>query len=81
MMEIESRIAGIPCIIKRVSYERVKGCERADSRDDYYGWMEAVYEVYDRRGRIAPWLECKATDQDWQRVDREFDAAREYIND
>jgi hypothetical protein len=83
IMEIETRIQGIPCIVKLVSYERVNGSfsRNAASDLDYYGWSDATYQVCDRRGRPAPWLERKATDKDWINIDIQMDRVREYQND
>lgn len=82
-MEIATRIQGIPCIVKLVSYERVKGSYsyNAASDLDYYGWSESTYQVCDRRGKPAPWLERKATEQDWMNIDVQMDRAMEYEND
>jgi hypothetical protein len=36
---------------------------------DYYGgWSGVEYQVYDRRGRPAPWLEKKITPKDDQEI-------------
>ena len=64
-MEMEYRISGIPCIIRVTHFESVKGSfsRNADSDLDYYGYVDASWEVCDRRGRPAPWLERKVTDR------------------
>jgi hypothetical protein len=36
---------------------------------DYYGYRDAEWEVLDRRGRPAAWLERKLTDADCQRIE------------
>lgn len=59
--EIETTVAGIPCIIGVTEYSSVAGDSRADSDWDYYGYTEAEWEVCDRRGRPAPWLAKKLT--------------------
>jgi hypothetical protein len=61
--EIESRVAGIPCIIGVIDYTNVAGDSRADSDWDYTGYTECEFEICDRRGRPAPWLAKKVTDK------------------
>lgn len=75
--EIESRVAGIPCIIGVTEYSSVAGNSRADSDWDYYGYTEAEFTVCDRRGRPAPWLERKLTGKDESRIESEI---AEYFN-
>lgn len=64
--EIEHRVAGIPCLIGVTHYESVRGSYsyNAPSDYDYYGYTESEWEILDRRGRPAPWLERKATAED-----------------
>lgn len=82
-MEIDTRIQGIPCKVRLTSYEKVQGSysRNAASDMDYYGWSDCTYEVCDRRGRPAPWLERKATDKDWMNIDKQIEACMEYQND
>lgn len=60
---IQTRLAGIPCQIAVTNFKRVKGSYsyNAPSDLDYYGYVDYDYEVMDRRGRPAAWLEdiCK----------------------
>ena len=71
--EIESRIAGIPCLIGVTHFNRVRGSYsyNAPSDMDYYGYTESEWEVLDRRGRPAAWLERKLTDRERSRIDGE----------
>ena len=63
-MRFESRIAGIPCIILVTSLTVVAGeGYGAPSEIDARGWVESEFEVLDRRGNPAPWLERKLTEQ------------------
>jgi hypothetical protein len=39
---------------------------------DYYGYSESEWDVLDRRGRPAAWLERKLTDDDRQRIEQEI---------
>ena len=77
--EIESRVAGIPCIIGVTHFESVKGSfdYHADSDWDYHGYTECEFEVLDRRGRKAAWLERKLTDEMTQKIESEI---AEYFN-
>lgn len=73
MSEFESTVCGIPCIIRVLSWEphlpaKVSGppeyCYPAEG--GYGDW-----EILDRRGRPAPWLEKKLTDKERTRIDAE----------
>lgn len=63
--EIETRVAGIPCLIGVIDFTRVRGSYsyHAASDMDYYGYTESEWDVCDSRGRKAPWLERKLTDK------------------
>ena len=77
--EIETRVAGIPCIIGVTEYECVKGSSSypAASDWDYHGYTDCDFEVLDRRGRPAPWLERKLTDKITREIEQEI---AEYFN-
>ena len=72
--EIETRVAGIPCIIGVTHFESQKGSYsyHAASDWDYYGYTEADWEVLDRRGRKAAWLAKKLTSSDESRIESEI---------
>lgn len=72
--EIESRVAGIPCLIGVSHFDCVRGSYsyNAASDWDYYGYSESEWDVLDRRGRPAAWLERKLTDDDRQRIEQEI---------
>ena len=72
--EIESRVAGIPCLIGVTHFDCVHGSYsyNAASDMDYYGYSESEWDVLDRRGRPAAWLERKLTDDDRQRIEQEI---------
>ncbi len=74
--EIESTVAGIPCIIGVTHYESVEGSYNynAASDMDYYGYSEAEWEVLDRKGYKAAWLEKKLTKSDIVRIEEEIAA-------
>jgi hypothetical protein len=77
--EIETRVAGIPCLIGVVEYFSVAGSysQNAASDWDYYGYTESDWEVCDRRGRPAPWLARKLTDKITREIESEI---AEYFN-
>lgn len=72
--KIESRVAGIPCLIGVTEFSSVRGSYsyNAPSDMDYYGYSESEWEVLDRRGRPAAWLERKLTDDDRSRIEQEI---------
>jgi len=72
--EIETRVAGIPCIVGVTYFESVRGSYsyHAASDMDYYGYTECEFEVLDRRGRKAPWLERKLTDKIINEIEQEI---------
>ena len=62
--EIETRIAGIPCIIAVTDYESYVPAFISGAVEHCYPAEGGVgeYVVLDRRGRRAEWLERKITD-------------------
>lgn len=70
--EIDTRVAGIPCLIGVVEFSYSEPDRSADNPYDYYGGAEMAWEVLDRRGRKAPWLERKLTDADRERIEQEI---------
>ena len=72
--EIETRVAGIPCIVGVTYFESVRGSYsyHAASDMDYHGYTECEFEVLDRRGRKAPWLERKLTDKIIQEIEQDI---------
>ena len=80
--EIESRVAGIPCMIGVTHFDCVRGSYsyNAASDMDYNGWTEFTFDVLDRRGRVAGWLEKKLTFADTERLEEEAAAYFEAQN-
>jgi hypothetical protein len=74
LAEIETRVAGIPCIVGVTHFESVRGSfsYHAASDWDYHGYTETDWEVCDRRGRPAPWLANKLTDKECSRIEKEI---------
>ena len=67
---IETTIQGIPCVIQPTHVEPfVPECRKGhpDSWTPAEGGY-AEYEVMDRNGRKAPWLEAKMDDEDDKRI-------------
>jgi hypothetical protein len=68
-----TRVAGIPAVV-RVTYAHYTRPDTSTwaSEIDCLGGWEVAWEVCDSRGRPAPWLERKATDEDRQRIEAEL---------
>lgn len=66
-----SRVAGIPCVVSVSTYRKVKGSYsmQAESDWDYYGYEDIEFEILDRRGRPAEWLERKMSPDDKIRIE------------
>lgn len=62
---IDYNICGIPCLIGVDRYVSVPGYlgspQHCWSDLDYYGYSEMEYQILDRKGYLAPWLERKIT--------------------
>ena len=73
LAEIKSTVAGIPCLIGVTYFHSVKGSYsyHAVSDWDYRGYIECEFDVLDRRGRKAAWLERKLSDDDTYRIEVE----------
>ena len=79
-MIFESRIAGIPCQIKVINYYpyipmRIYGSGFGDADAPEEEVLD--YEVLDRKGYEAAWLVKKITEQDEERIYREFHSLTE----
>ncbi len=78
MWEVPVRIKGIPAIAKVTYYFHQKPLGKwADSDLDCYGYTDCEYEVCDKRGRLAPWLERKMTADDFDKVTQQIEDWRE----
>jgi len=77
LAKIETRVAGIPCLIGVTDFSSVRGSYsyHADSDMDYYGYCESRWVVQDSRCRPADWLERKLTDADRSRIEQEIENA------
>lgn len=72
--DFESTVSGIPCRIEVTEYTCVQGSYdyNADSDWDYQGYEDIGFDVLDRNGRAAPWLERKLTAADTARIEQEI---------
>lgn len=79
IMEIETTVAGIPCLAKVTHFHRQApwrgGAHTAPSDVDYYGFTECEFQICDRRGRPALWLENKMGVEDVDRITEEITQA------
>ena len=74
MTEIETTVCGIPCIVKVLSWEPYVPAKVSGPPEDCYP-AEGGYgnwELLDRKGRAAPWLEAKMTEQDRRVLEEEL---------
>ena len=71
---IESRISGIPCLIGVKDYfkQEAQG-RRADSDWDCYGYSESDWDVLDRKGYKAKWLEKKLTSKEEEKINTQIE--------
>ena len=72
MSEFESTVSGIPCIIKVTGYVNDPGRTYGLPENCYPAEFEFEYEVLDRKGYRAEWLERKLTDNDNDRLAEEY---------
>jgi hypothetical protein len=65
IFDVEFRLAGIPCLLRVKHFYKKEGSydRNEDSDMDYYGYVEADWDICDLRGRLAPWLQRKVTPQ------------------
>lgn len=70
---MKTRIAGIPCQIAVTHFKVQPPLGRnCDSDWDCYGYTSIEFDVLDRRGRPAAWLERKLTPRDIERIEAEI---------
>lgn len=75
-MDVQTRVAGIPCIARVTHFYRQRpwrgSAHSCPSDMDWYGFTECEFQILDRRGRPAPWLERKLTDDEVARIEEEI---------
>ena len=73
---METTISGIPCQVECTYYNYTKpwrgAIQDCPSDWDYYGGTEIEFEVFDRKGYKAAWLERKLTQEDIERIELEL---------
>lgn len=67
---VESNICGIPCLLGVTYYHSQKpNYSSWDSDVDYYGYTEMEYDILDRKGYPAKWLERKVTPEIKEKIE------------
>lgn len=79
----ESRVAGIPCQIEVLTYYparpmRVTGSGYGDADPPEDEFFE--YQLLDRKGYLAPWLEKKLTQDDEARLLSEYKESLKHVH-
>jgi len=71
MNDLQTDIQGIPALIRVNTFKQVRGSFHPDAASDldYLGYTEMDYEVLDRKGYLAPWLERKIDEHDEERIE------------
>jgi hypothetical protein len=72
MSAFASTVAGIPCQVHIIGRAQPGNIRATDSDWDYLG-RGHEWEVCDRGGRTAPWLERKLSPYDIARISKEID--------
>jgi len=71
--ELETRIQGIPCRVVVTGFaEPTSSNPNVDPLSDPHDCGEFTFQVFDRRGYRAAWLERKMTEDDVNRIYREY---------
>jgi hypothetical protein len=65
-------IKGVPCIIKVITYLVVPPNKKADNDHDFNGFTEFEFEVLDRRGNRAVWLDRKVDNLESKRIESAY---------
>lgn len=71
---IKTHVGGIPCQAEMTGgyYQKPDYTTWASDIDYYGGWIDLEFELYDRRGYKAGWLEKKMTEKDKERIIEEL---------
>ncbi len=74
MSEFETRVCGIPCIVRVLSWDYYIPAKVSGPPEHCYPSEggEGEWEILDRRGRPAPWLERKMTDRQRNELEEEI---------
>ena len=73
MSEFDTRVRGIPCIVRVTYWEPYIPAKISGPPDNCYPAEggEGDWEILDSRGRPAPWLEKKMAPQDHAKLSKE----------
>lgn len=73
--QFPTRVAGIPCLVNVLSVEPYRPAKLWGPPEDCYPAEggECEWELLDRKGHHAPWLERKLTREDNLRIEREIE--------
>lgn len=73
-MKFDTHICGVPCVINVISYQPCVPAYISGPPESCYPEEggESEWEVLDRSGRYASWLENKLTDADIDRIEQEI---------
>lgn len=71
---IRTHISGIPCQAEMTGghYQKPDYTTWASDWDYYGGWVDLEFEIYDRKGYRAKWLENKMSEKDFARITAEL---------
>lgn len=71
---LESHVQGIPCLVRITQLQRGLSGHRLGHPKEVPPWdpIEIQFEILDRKGYQAKWLERKATNDDLYRIEDEI---------
>jgi len=80
-MNLSLRIAGIPAQVEVTKYSVTPPDRGSWASDiDFYGQIELEFNILDRRGRSAPWLERKLSAAAHEALELEITSLLNKIN-
>lgn len=83
MTEFDSTVCGIPCIVRVTHWDAYDPGRYNGPPESCYPpeGGEGEWEILDRKGQPAPWLERKMTDDDHEKIEAEVFNHMENKND
>lgn len=71
--DFDTTVAGIPCGVQIISVDGKDSDPSNDASDwDNKGWIDLDFDILDRQGYLAPWLQAKMTNKDIARIKGEI---------
>jgi len=69
---MKTTIAGIPCEARATRIVNVAGnySYNASCPEEYHGYVEVDFDIFDRKGYPATWLENKMTKEERRKIER-----------